>query len=340
MPSTSPRTGTMTPAVPLTAAQERALDLLRAGQRFLLVGHVRPDGDCLGSQAALVSVLEALGKEAVVLNPDVPDARYDYLLESGPFRTYTGGALPEHDVLVSLDINELSRCAGLQQPLEASPAKKMVIDHHPHEGQPWWDEAFVDISASATGLLVWRIGKALGIEPDQRMARAVFTALVTDTGWFRYSNTDAETMAAASELVERGVEPSQMYGFLYQRNRPEQPQAIGALLQRLEYFADGRLAMVDMPLDTVDRSVDSDPVLDIVRAVDDVEVVLYLRELEADLWKLSARSKSTYNVNLLARRFGGGGHVKASGATLRGSREEVRSSLLEAAMEAFAGGPA
>lgn len=319
-----------------TAAQLRAVEILRSAKRFLLAGHVRPDGDCIGSQAALARVLISLGKEVVICNPDPPGPEFAAITGPCPFQTFDGGEVPEHDVCVLLDINDLDRCGGLAGPLRAAPSRKIVVDHHPYEGEPWWDAAFVDISASATGILVWRIALALGVELDEVAASAVFTAMVTDTGWFRYSNTDAETMGVASELVARGVQPAEVFRGLYQRNAASEPRALGEMLQRLEYHAEGRLAVLDQPLRGVGPLVDSDALLDIVRSVGEVEVVLFLKELEDGVCKLSARSKTSYDVNALARRFGGGGHVKASGATIRGTLEDVKGQLIAAATEAFA----
>src|SRR5262245_1210647 len=184
--------------------QQRALALLRAGQSFLLVGHMRPDGDCLGGQGALARGLQELGKTVAILNADPPAAAFDYLTRELPYAVYTGGPLPAHDVVVLLDFNELARTRPMSDAFARAPSNKLVIDHHPYEGRPWWDACFVDVTASATGLLVWRILRALGAPVDALTAKAVFTSLVTDTGWFRYSNTDAETLALASELINRG----------------------------------------------------------------------------------------------------------------------------------------
>jgi phosphoesterase RecJ-like protein len=244
--------------------------------------------------------------------------------------------VPAHDVCVLLDINTLERCGALEEPLRAAPSAKVVIDHHPFEGEPWWDAAYVDVSAAATGLLVRRIARALDVRLDEVAAWAVFTSLVTDTGWFRYSNTDAETLSLAAELIELGVRPAELFGMLYQQNALAEPRALGAQLERLEYFAGGRLALIAQPA-RAPAPRDTDALLDIVRSVGDVEVVLYLKELEDGLCKLSARSKTGYDVNALARRFGGGGHKKAAGATIPGPLNEVKRLLVEAALEGFEG---
>lgn len=315
-------------------AARRALDLIRAGERFLLTGHERPDGDCIGAQAALARVLSALGKRAFVLNPDPVEPQFDYLARELDFGVHEAGReLPEHDVAVLLDGSELSRCGPLEGPLAAHPSKKLVIDHHVHHGDAWWDEAWVDTTASATGLLVRRIARALDVELDRVAALGVFTSLVTDTGWFKYSNTDAETLTVAAEVCAAGVEPHVVFGSIYQRSRPEQPQAIARVLDSLEYVADGRGAVCSIARAEEQGLADSDEVLDILRAVEAVEVVLFLRELEDGRCKLSARAKSDYPVNELAARFGGGGHRKAAGATLPGPLSEAKRRVVDALLD-------
>jgi len=315
----------------------RALELLRRGKRFLLVGHVRPDGDCLGSQAALASVLRSLGKEVFIVNPDPPEPRYGYLAAEVDFRAWQGGTLPVHDVAVLLDFNDLARTGKMAPELARAPSKKLVVDHHVLPTEAWWDEAYVDVHASATGLLVLRIARALGAELDQAAARGVFTSLVTDTGWFKYSNADAETLTAAGEMVRLGVRPHEVYSALYQRRSHVHPTAIGKLLSRTRYFADRRLALVTQPIEEAREEglVDSDEVLDILRSVATVEVVLYLRELAEGGVKLSARSKSDYDVHALSRAFGGGGHKKAAGATLPGGLAEAEEKVVAAALAGF-----
>ena len=331
----------------LDAEKTRAVELLRRAQRFLLCGHMRPDGDCIGAQAALSRVLESQGKDVWIVNPDPPEGRFDYLAREVRFRTFSG-PLPPHDVAVMLDFAELSRTGAMEAPLRAAESRKLVIDHHIHDGASWWDERFVDVGAAATGLLVLRIAKLLDAPIDAVAAKGVFTSIVTDTGWFKYSNTDAETLSAAAEMVRHGVNPSEVFGAIYQRRSREHPPYVSRILSRLEYFADSRLAVVHQPLsDSIDLDlVDSDEVLDILRSVRLVEVVLFFRELKDGTVKLSARSKTDYDVNALARGFGGGGHKKASGATIKGSLADVKQKVVAAAIERFAldgkgaGGPA
>jgi phosphoesterase RecJ-like protein len=309
------------------------LTALREARSVVLTGHERPDGDCIGAQAGLARLLEALGKTVTILNPDPPEDAFDYLSTVVSYGTYPVDEIPEHDLCILLDISELERCGTLAAPLAAAPSKKLVIDHHVHHGDEWWDLAFVDRSASATGLLVFRIAKALEIELDPIGAMGLFTSLVTDTGWFKYSNTDAETLAVAAELIDSGVKPDELFSSIYQRNPPALPHELGSQLRRLEYFAGGRLALLVTDPDEDAFEGNSDALLDILRSVAAVEVVLFLRHTSDGNCKLSARSKRDFDVNALARRFGGGGHVKASGATLAGPLPVARAALLAAALE-------
>ncbi len=317
--------------------QTAALALLSSAQRFVLVGHMKPDGDVVGAQAALCRVLQALKKDVWVINPDPPEGRFEYLSREVRYGTYKGGELPPHDVSVLLDFSEPSRTGAMEPALMRASSKKVVVDHHIHHGVKWWDERFVDVSAAATGLLVARIARALRVPLDATAARGVFTSLVTDTGWFKYSNTDAESFRVAGELIQSGVVPSELYGAIYQSRSHVHPAYVGRLLSSLEYHADNRLAVIQQTLkDATDPNlVDSDEVLDILRSVKSVEVVLFMRELETGGVKISARSKSDFDVNALMRRFGGGGHKKASGATIEGSLSDVRARVVAAAVEDF-----
>jgi len=322
-----------------SAERGAALELLRAGASFLLVGHQRPDGDCIGSQVALSRVLDLLGRRTRILNPDPLERQFDRLRPACGFETWAGGELPAHDVVVLLDCAELSRCGPLGDALAASSSSKLVVDHHIHRGQRWWDAAYVDVTAAATGMLVARIARELEVALDQAAAEGVFTSIVSDTGWFKYANTDAETLRVASEMVSFGVDVAGLYRSLYQRRSRAHPRALGELLARVEYFAGGRLALLCLPRADVDGvAPDGDDALDVLRSVDRVEVVLYLRELKDGRCKLSARSKTAYDVEDLASEFGGGGHLRAAGATIAGALDEVRERLVAAAMGRFGGG--
>lgn len=317
----------------LSPEQEHALGVLKDARRIVLTGHERPDGDCIGAQAALTRVLETLGKDVTILNPDPPEARFAQLCRSIEYGADEGGPIPSHDLLVLLDGSELSRTGSLADRFEAAPSRKLVIDHHILPPDRWWDACFHDVTASATGVLVARIADALGVELDEVAAQGVFTSIVTDTGWFKYSNTDAETLSVAGHLVARGVDIAGEYMDLNQRRPAAHPSELGRLLAGTQYFAGGAGALLTLPLSADGRvpEMDTDDALDVVRSVDGVEVVLFVRQIKPGLCKLSARSKTTFDVATLARTFGGGGHRKASGATLEGELPEVARRVVQLA---------
>lgn len=315
-----------------TPEQSRALDLIRRADRFVLVGHVRPDGDVLGSQGGLWSVLRALGKEVRIVNPDPPAPQFGFLAAEVPFGSYEGAALPEHDVTVMLDFADRSRTGPLEAAIAASGSTTLVIDHHQPPAQPWWDEAFVDSGAAATGILVLRLARALGVEPDALAATSLFTSIATDTGWFQHSNTDAEALTAVAELVVLGADPHAVHRALFKRRSPEHPRAVGRLLAGVRYLAGGRIAYLEQAgAGDVDPDV-GDAALDLVREVDCVEIALLLRQDGDRRFKLSARSEGDVDVDHLAGSFGGGGHRKAAGAELTGPLDEARARLLAAAV--------
>ncbi|MDF1836474.1 MAG: bifunctional oligoribonuclease/PAP phosphatase NrnA [Planctomycetota bacterium] len=312
-----------------------ALDLLEAADRILLTGHIRPDGDCIGAQAALYPLLQSMGKQVFVVNSHEPEVQFDYLRGEIPYGVMVDGKLPEHDLVILMDCSELSRTGAMADILKALPCKKMVIDHHVLPDEPWWDGAIVDTTASATGVLVYRLAKHLNFPLPLVARMGVFTSIVSDTGWFKYSNTDGETLRIAGELVSQGLAPEQIYGSIYQRKPAGHPRDVGRALEMLSYHAGGALATVTIPLskDGANGNFDSDDVLDLVRSVECVEVVLFIREIESGVCKLSARSKSDFDVNRLARAFGGGGHVKASGATLKMLPSAAEKALVDAATQ-------
>jgi phosphoesterase RecJ-like protein len=219
----------------------------------------------------------------------------------------------------------------------AAGSRRLVIDHHPVHGEAWWDAAWLDERASSTGVLVHRLGRELGATLDRAGALGVFTSLVTDTGWFRYSNTDAESLRVAAEMVELGVDSAAVYAQVFQRASRERPLGIGRALCHLRYHAVGRLAVVALPVARAGEAelTDGDDVLDLMRAVERVEVALVLRQSRGGEIRLSARSKGCVDVDLLARRFGGGGHARASGASLSGDLEQACADVVGAALEAL-----
>jgi phosphoesterase RecJ-like protein len=300
------------------------LELITAKRSFLLSGHENPDGDCVGAQAALWHLLAALGKEVSILNPDPLGRQFAFLLEHTRFDSFRRGQpLPAAEVIVLLDCAELSRLGELGRALRGSAATIATIDHHVDSGRGDAHVAFVDSSAPATGALVHGLYSELGVPLSAAAAQGIFLSLVSDTGWFRYSNTDARVLELAAELVAAGVDASGLYDLLHRRNRRDSVELLVAGLARHGFALGDRLAYVCLDKALMDRAAragfDTDAILDPLRSVEGVEVVALLKERADGEIKLSLRAKGEVDVQAIAASFGGGGHTKAAGATLSGT---------------------
>lgn len=297
------------------------LDLLQRPGRFLLSGHEHPDGDCVGSQVGLYHLLRSLGAEVEIFNPDPLARSLRFLAEHTPIGDARSGAeVPVSDVLVLLDCARVGRLGDLGQRIRAHAPKVLVIDHHVGSDQGDGDLCYVDCDAAATGVLVYNLYKALGVEIPQPAAEGIFVSVVSDTGWFRYSNTDPAALRIAAELVARGVRADRVYDNLF---RELDPRAVGLLAEGLathSYHLGGRLACAALPRELLHRisraGFETDAILEPIRSVTGVEVACLFKELQDGRVKISLRSMGAADVQQIAASFGGGGHQKAAGATM------------------------
>lgn len=297
-------------------------DFLRGPRRFLLTGHENPDGDCLGAQVALWHLLRALGQTVHIVNPDPIGRSFDFLQRHTPFgHARAEEPLPPFDAVVLLDCSQLSRVGVLGQRLQQQRPTIAVIDHHVGSEAGDGTLCYVDVKAAATGALVRRLYRELGVPLSPPAAEGVFLSLVADTGWFRYSNADAEVFAMAGELVAAGVDGSRIYDALYRRNHPDSASLLGEALLRHRLRVGGRLAMASLDKSLMERAAradfDTDAVLDPLRSLEGVEVVALLKERYDGSVKCSLRARADVDVQAIAAQFGGGGHKKAAGATMR-----------------------
>jgi phosphoesterase RecJ-like protein len=206
-----------------------------------------------------------------------------------------------------------------------------------------WDAAFHDVEAAASGILAIELAQQLGVDQLPLAAyEAAFVALMTDTGWLKYSIADQRSFDMAAFLVAKGVDSSRLYDYVYQQLEDGRPRGVAAALQNLQYYADGKLAVAWVTNDLLDECggslQDTDEVLDLIRAVANVEAVALLCERDAGQIKVSFRSKTSLDVNKVARRIGGGGHARASGASFeRGvSMQQAVEQTLEVLLDEYA----
>jgi phosphoesterase RecJ-like protein len=321
-----------------TEAARAIAEALIPGQRVCLTTHVNPDGDGLGSEVGLLHLLKAQGITAVVTNPSPTPPRFDFLFEDLPGADKSREAIKElrrADLIVVLDIADLGRLGMLGDTVRDRGVPVACIDHHVSPGELPDGPRYVDPSAAATGELVFEIGRVNEWPLTREAARALYVAIMTDTGSFRFSNTHPRTLRVAAELLETGLDPERMYLDVY-ANAPEgRPRLYAEALQTLVVEPDYGLAWVTVPPGALERlgvsADDLDGVVEFPRSIAGVRMALLFREIAAGRIKVSLRSVGDVDVAAFAKPFGGGGHTKAAGLSLEGSMGEVQGRVLEAA---------
>lgn len=293
------------------------VEFLRRHDRPLLMTHVRPDADGLGSQLALADALKSLGKQPRVMIASKLPPRYSFL-DPGrtvieDFRTADPAAC---DCVVVLDTGTWNQLDDFGDWLKASPVPRAVVDHHRTQDDLGGLQ-FVDVTAESTGRLAHEIIRALGAPIGPDAANHLFMAVATDTGWFRHANTTPATFALAGELVALGANPTRLYELLYEAAPLARLKLAGVALERLQVRAGGKVAFIEIALAdyaaTGSVPGDTEDLINFPRSVEGVEVALVFIEQIDGGTKVSFRSRAL-DVSKLAERFGGGGHKLASGA--------------------------
>jgi bifunctional oligoribonuclease and PAP phosphatase NrnA len=311
-------------------AINRLASQLVAGRRVALSTHINADGDGCGSEAALARLLAQRGMAAKIVNPTPWPALFEFLLGDDVVEASAKGAkaLAGIDLLVVLDISDLKRLGVLADSVRKLKVPRVVIDHH---------VLFTDTTACATGELVYDLARALGLEITPAIARALYTAILTDTGSFRFSNTSPRCLAIAAELLAHGVDPEEMYQRVYANAPLGRVRVLAEALTTLEVDPAHGLAWLSLTSGAVERhdvkSEDLDGIVEHARSIMGTKMALFFRDLGHGKVKVSFRSTGGVDVNRFARRFGGGGHAKAAGAMIVGSLEEVRERVIAAARE-------
>lgn len=298
------------------------LTFLREHRSFLLTGHENPDGDCLGAQTAMCHLLRALGKQVWIHNPDPIGKSYSFLLRHTAFGSARGNAeLPPAEAAILLDCHQLSRVGVLGAQIKAAGLVLGIIDHHIGSDAGDAQHLYVDAQAAATGALVHRLHRELGVPISPAAAEGVFLSLISDTGWFRYSNTNPEVFQVAAELVASGVDVSMIYDSLYRQRHPSSTQLLCEALATHRFEHGGQLAIAVLDKQWMERAghVDFDPdeVLEPLRSTSGVEVVAVCKERQDGSVKVSMRARGEVDVQAIVLQWGGGGHQRAAGATLR-----------------------
>lgn len=315
--------------------------LLERSERIVITCHLTPDGDAIGSTLALWHVLRTIGKQATVVTPDQVPKSLLFLpgvKEVVAYSRYTEFAtklLNEADLLFCLDFNEPRRVDRMEQALVASPARKVLIDHHLYPS----DFADVTIShpeVSSTCMLLFRVLCRLELfdRIDRRAAECIYTGMMTDTGNFTYNSNEPDLYVVIAELLRKGVNKDRLYQLACNTHSASSIQLNGyALSQKMQLFPDHSAALITLTADELTRygyeKGDTEGLVNRPLAVPDVVWSVYLREDPHQI-KVSMRSKGDFPVNVICSdHFGGGGHKNAAGGEFQGTMQECVELLLK-----------
>jgi phosphoesterase RecJ-like protein len=320
----------------------RFVDIVRTHQRFVLTAHIRPDGDSLGSEMAMIGILESLGKDVVVCNafPVPPNLKFldpqNRLAQLGV--DISAEQLADREVFMILDTSAWAQLGDMSKVIQEFRGRKVVIDHHVSQDD-LGAELFKDPEAEAAGRLVVDAADQLGVALTPAIAVPAFVALSTDTGWFRFASTTANTLALASRLVAAGASPDALYRQIYENDSHSRLQLIGRALARAETELGGRLIHTWISQDDFIACgaipSDSEDIINMTLSVKGTRMAVIFVEQATGGFKVSLRSRCAIDCSQLAGLFGGGGHKKAAGAFFRDSLEDAQQKMLGAVRAAI-----
>jgi len=304
---------------------------LREHQQFAVLGHVRPDGDALGSQLALGLSLKRLGKDVRIWNEDGMLEKYSFL-PSANLLTKPPAEPEDVDVAIALDTAIQNRL-GTALPAVRSAKIWINIDHHP-SNPGYGDIVHIDPKAPATGQMLFELVKSQKLPVDPAIAENLYVAISTDTGSFQYPNTTARTFEIAAELVRAGVDIGRVSQLTYENYPRRRIELLRDLLGTMKFDANDRVASFSLSLEVAKTlgvfPEDNEGLIDHLRAIRGVVVAVFFEELADGKVRVSMRSKNEkVNVCAICEKFGGGGHVLAAGARVRGTLAEVENKILE-----------
>lgn len=312
---------------------------LRDNKRFLLTTHVNPDGDAIGSLGALALVLEDMGKEVVAYCQDEIPGFLRFLPYSDRIVREIQGP-DRFDVAVVLDCGELDRIGNAADVLQHIE-KIIHIDHH-SSSDDFGQLNLVRPESSSTAEILYEIIQAIPASLSKEAAENIYTAILTDTGSFRFANTTARALDIAAEMVVLGVAPDKIASEVYDSMSPERLRLLARSLHTLTLRANGRLASMQVSRQMLEETkttvMDTDGFVNYPRGISTAEMAIFFREMDSGKVNVSLRSRGKLNVAEFARSYNGGGHHNAAAFRADGSLPEVVEKILAAAEEFIAGG--
>jgi phosphoesterase RecJ-like protein len=314
----------------LSARFDQLAALLEARKRVVITCHEKADGDAVGAVGALRRHLELTGHEVTALLLEPLSPRYAFMEFARRHEVFDPARhvelVKQAEVLIMCDLSVVSRLGPLAAHLPGSGATTVCIDHHPCDDDGPAELNLLDPRATASGRIVWDYVRHVGGRVDRELAECVFVSVCTDTGWFRYQNTDASVVALAAELAGYGLDLPAIHRAIYQSLDAPMLRLLGHVARSMNEECEGRFVWATIRDEFVRTlgvgRLDTDPILDVLRSSEKAQVVALFTELRDGRVSVSLRSRGAPDVNRVARTLGGGGHAFAAGATLDAERAE------------------
>ncbi len=319
---------------------DEIIGMIELHTRFLISSHVHPDGDAVGASLALRRILQALGKDAVWTMDDDPGIQFVRFYPKDELQMYDPQLdLSGREVMVMVDAGEWRRLGQAGERMNAHSGKKICIDHHIPNG-PFDGIRVVDTGAPSTTVLIYRLMKALEVPLTLDIAEPVYLGLIVDTQNFHLSNTTEEAHQIAAACLNAGVKPEEVHKPVFGTLRLSRLRLMSEAFKTLDVLFDGKVAVMQTTRVVFDETgadrADDDGFVDMLRSIEGACIGVYLREESKGTVKVSWRSEGENDIAVSARRFGGGGHAKAAGATISGSIEEARNKIIDDLKERIA----
>ncbi len=321
-------------------------DLLSGSERVIIVSHSRADGDALGSMLAIGLALRERGKDVRCVIFEELSARYRFLANNDLLfvlgRDISVDELHRADMLLVLDTAVKEQLEPINEFMCVFRGKTIIIDHHSHyDVSVVPDVVWQDKGVSASGILVARLLDRLGWLDDSVISDYLLLAIGSDTGWFRYNNTDAESFYWAYRLVSGGAEARRLYERLFLSYSPERFKLLARAMNSVEFYSGHRIVCFTLMREDFEQTLasesDTENIIDEACRVESFEVAVLFVEQDSNMTRISFRSRGNIDVNSFAKRYGGGGHSCAAGVRIDCSVSEAKRMIISALSEMLEG---
>ena len=309
--------------------------IISENEKIFISTHINPDGDSLGSAFAMYHYLKKIGKDCRIINHSEVPLVYSFLNEKEIFNEINDeniAFIKNADLGIILDIGDFYRLGEVANVIESTRIETINIDHHPLTENNFFTHNFINLDASSVGEILYSYFSSLGSDIiDKEMMLGIYSAVLTDTGSFRFSNTNQLSHEIAVHAIKMGINISEIYQNIYENSSVSRIKLLGNVIQKLNFDCNGELLWFSLNNDMVKEvdgtNQDFDGFTDFFRGIQGVEIALMLYDLKGKV-RLSFRSKGKYKVNDVAKKMGGGGHPFAAAALVDGEFSDVKSTVL------------